>query len=236
MTAWQIRTGSWLFRHRSIVPLPLIAILCLCFRPVRIPSLQAVLTAAGLLTALTGEALRIHAVGFASTGTSGRENYLKARELNTTGLYSITRNPLYWGNFLIFSGLLIVYSNMTAWFIGILFLAAHYHFIVLAEENFLNQTHGDLYRAYCRKVRRWLPRFSGRQRPNRRFDLKKVVFKENDSLYNLAVAGLIILAYRERIFDGTIRNKTVYIAAILLLTLLYASVKIVKKRKSAVGS
>ena len=234
MTSWQIRTGGWLFRYRSVVPLPLIAILFLSFRPGRIPSLQAVLTAAGLLIALTGEALRIHAVGFASTGTSGRENFLKAQELNTTGLYSITRNPLYWGNFLIFSGLLIVYSNLTAWFIGVLFLAVHYHFIILAEENFLNETHGDPYRAYCRRVRRWLPRFSDRQSPNRPFNPKKVVFKENDSFYNLAVAGLIILAYRERIFDRTIRNKTVYIVIFLLLTLLYVAVKIVKKRKPAV--
>jgi protein-S-isoprenylcysteine O-methyltransferase Ste14 len=235
MTPWKIRTGEWLFRYRSIVPLPLIAILFLCLRPGRIPSLQAVLVAAGLLIALTGEALRIHAVGFASCGTSGRENFLKARELNTTGLYSITRNPLYWGNFLIFSGLLIVYSNLTAWLIGVLFLAAHYHFIVLAEENFLSETHGDPYRAYCRRVRRWLPRFSNRQRPNRPFDPKKVVFAENDSLYNLAVTGLIILAYRERIFDRTIRNKTVYIGLFLLLTMLYVAVKIIKKRKPVVG-
>lgn len=236
MASWQIRTGRWLFRYRSVVPLPLIAILFLCFRPTRIPSLQVVLTAGGLLIALSGEALRIHAVGFASTGTSGRENFLKARELNTTGLYSITRNPLYWGNFLIFSGLLIVYSSLTAWVIGVLFLAAHYHFIVRAEENFLSETYGDFYRTYCRSVRRWLPRFSDLQRPNRPFDLKKVVLKENDSIYNLAVAGLIILAYREWIFGRTIGNKTVYIGFFLLLTLLYAAIKIAKKRKPAVGS
>lgn len=236
MASWQIRTGSWLFRYRSFVPLPLIALLFLCFRPGRLDAAQAVVTAAGLLISLTGEAIRIHAVGFSSAGTSGRENFFKAEGLNTTGLYSITRNPLYWGNLLIFSGLLAVYFNPAAWIIGILFLTAHYHFIILAEEHFLSKTHGDAYIDYCRKVGRWMPRISDFRSPGRPFDPGKVLFKENDSIFNMAVFFLIVLAYREKFFGGEIRNKTAYLAIFLLLAAMYTGIKIVKKRRHGAGS
>ena len=236
MDSWQIRTGRWLFRHRSVVPLPLIGLLLLCFRPGRLHAAQAVVTTAGLLLSLAGEAIRIRAVGFSSAGTSGRESFFKAAGLNTTGPYSITRNPLYSGNLLIFSGLLAVYSNPAAWLIGVLFLAVHYHFIILAEEHFLRETHGDPYLAYCLRIRRWVPRFSTLQSPGRPFNLKKVIFKENDSCFNLAVFSLIILAYREKFFGGTIQNRTAYLVIFLLLAAMYIGIKVVKKRQHGAGS
>ena len=58
------------------------------------------------------------------------------------GLYSLVRNPLYWGNGMIFSGLLTVYAQPRALAFFILFLFLQYHFIVLAEESFLRERYG----------------------------------------------------------------------------------------------
>ena len=112
------------------------------------------------------------------------------------------RNPLYWGNMLIFAGLLTVFANPFALALFVVFLFLQYHFIVLAEESFLREQHGQAYEDYCRRVRRWLPRFDRHAPPGRPFDLKKVLFKENDSCFNLLLGALLVMAWKERYFSG----------------------------------
>jgi hypothetical protein len=172
-------------------------------------------------------------VGYAGSGTSGRENFLKAESLNTTGLYSLVRNPLYWGNGFIFAGLLTVYAQPTALVLFIIFLFLQYHFIVLAEEQFLSQQHGQAYSDYCGRVNRWLPRFGGYQPPRQPFAFKKVFFKENDSCFNLLVATGLILAWKENHFSGKMSSPLFFAGAALLLVFLYAWVKILKKKNAA---
>ena len=60
-----------------------------------------------LYIGLFGVLLRLYTVDFTPNNTSGRntsEGQI-ADELNTTGLYSLTRNPLYVGNFFMWMGL-----------------------------------------------------------------------------------------------------------------------------------
>ena len=76
-------------------------------------------------------------------------------ELVTTGVFAVTRNPIYvafacmlLGQFLIFPNwILLVYLGAGAWLI---------HRQVLREENFLKQHYGQEFLAYCRRVRRYL--------------------------------------------------------------------------------
>lgn len=230
MDPWPLRLGKFLFRFRSFTPLPLIALTFLLFEP---KSPAAGWTWAGLAVALLGEAVRIASVGFAGSGTSGRESFLKADSLNATGLYSLARNPLYWGNVLIFAGLLAAYANPAALAVFAAFLFLQYHFIILAEESFLRERHGQAYEEYRRRVRRWLPRIAGWAPPAGPFDWRKVLFKENDSCFNLLLAFLLILAWKQRTFSGGVRRAPLLIALAVLLVLLYAGVKILKKRDRA---
>ncbi len=225
-----MRLGKFLFRFRSFTPLPLILLTFLLFRPL---SPAWTWTAVGLTLALLGEGIRLHSVGYAGSGTSGRESYLKADSLNTTGLYSLTRNPLYWGNGLIFAGLLIVYAQPLALAVFMVFLFLQYHFIVLAEESFLLKQYGTDYEEYCRRVSRWLPLSRPYAPPGRRFDLKKVVFKENDSCFNLLLTTVLILAFKEKIFFGRVLRPLLYAGTALLLILIYTLIKILKKKNPA---
>ena len=227
MDKWPLRLGKFLFRFRSFTPLPLILLAFLLFSPL---SPSPLWTWAGLAVALLGEGVRVASVGFAGSGTSGRESFLKADSLNTTGLYSLSRNPLYWGNGLIFSGLLVVFANPWALALFVVFLSLQYHFIVLAEESYLLATHGQAYAGYCGKVNRWLPRFSLWTRPAGRFDARKVLFKENDSAFNLLLAFLLILAWKERRFAGRVSHPLPLAAAAVLLAVAYAAIKLAKKR------
>lgn len=221
--------GKFLFRFRSFTPLPLILLTFVFFKPL---SSSWSWTALGLLVALLGEGIRAGSVGYAGSGTSGRESFLKAESLNTAGLYSLVRNPLYWGNGLIFAGLLTVYAQPLALAVFIVFLFLQYHFIVLAEESFLRERYGSAYEEYCHRVNRWLPRFNHFVAPGRPWDGKKVLFKENDSCFNLLFAALLILAWKERFFLGLVRHPLFFAGAALLLVLFYAWVKILKKKNA----
>lgn len=227
MKKWPLRLGKFLFRFRTFTPLPLIALTFIFFRPL---SPAPAWSMAGLAVALLGEGIRVLSVGFAGSGTSGRESFLKADSLNTTGLYSLARNPLYWGNMLIFAGLLAIFANPYALALFVVFLFLQYHFIVLAEESFLAGLHGRAYDDYRSRVRRWLPRFDRRAAPGRPFDLKKVLFKENDSCFNLLLGALLVMAWKEHYFSGQVRHRLPFAAAALALVLLYAGVKVLKKR------
>jgi protein-S-isoprenylcysteine O-methyltransferase Ste14 len=230
MQPWPLRIGKFLFKFRSFTPLPLILLVFIFFRPL---SESPLWTITGLAVAFLGEGIRFISVGYAGSGTSGRENFLKAESLNTSGLYSLVRNPLYWGNIFIFAGLLTVYAQPLALVLFIVFLFLQYHFIVLAEETFLQERYGRDYAGYCRRVRRWLPRFGGYAPPARRFDGRKVFFKENDSCFNLLLAVLLISVWKERFFLGHVRHGLFFAGAALSLVLFYAGVKILKKKRAA---
>ncbi len=227
MKKWPLQLGKFLFRFRTFTPLPLILLTFLLFRPL---SPAPAWSWAGLALALLGEGIRIASVGFAGSGTSGRENFLKADSLNTTGLYSLVRNPLYWGNMLIFAGLLTIFANPFALALFVVFLFLQYHFIVLAEESFLVGLHGPGYQEYCSRIRRWLPRFDRHAPPDRPFDLKKVLFKENDSCFNLLLGALLVMAWKERRFSGGLVRPLAFAAAAIVLITLYVGVKVLKKR------
>ncbi len=233
MKKWPVRLGKFLFKFRSFTPLPLIALTFVFFKPLS-PSL--LWTLIGLLLACAGEGIRMHSVGYAGSGTSGRENFLKAVSLNSTGLYSLARNPLYWGNMLIFAGLLTLYANPAALALFVAFLFLQYHFIILAEEEFLEQQHGQSYADYRGRVNRWLPRFGGYAPPGHRFDDRKVFFKENDSCFNLLLAALLILAWKEKVFSGELGRPWIYAAAALALVVFYAWVKVLKKKEKTRAS
>jgi len=228
MQNWPLRLGKFLFRFRSFTPLPLIVLTFIFFKPLSAAPHWAVI---GLIIACAGEGVRMISVGYAGSGTSGRENFLKAESLNTTGLYSLARNPLYWGNGFIFAGLLTMYAHPLALVLFVAFLFLQYHFIVLAEEEFLRLRHGQAYSEYCGRINRWLPRFNAYARPRQRFDRRKVFFKENDSSFNLLFAAMLILAWKDHVFFGRLRRPVWMAVAALVLVIFYAGVKFLKKKE-----
>ena len=150
-------SGQWLFRWRSYVPLVPIALLPLAFReyayPMGSPSLDVVWEIGCFVVSLIGLGIRVHAVGHAPKGTSGRNRRDQvADELNTTGLYSIVRNPLYLGNFLMYIGPALV--PRCWWLVALvgLFMIVYYERIIFAEEQFLERKFGEAYVEWARKT------------------------------------------------------------------------------------
>jgi protein-S-isoprenylcysteine O-methyltransferase Ste14 len=231
MTNWKLKVGNFLFKHRSFTPIPLIIFVFVIFKPVNLGDKNILINLSGILISFIGEIIRIIAVGYSFTGTSGRETFLRADALNTTGIYAIVRNPLYIGNFFMFTGLVIVFSNVFAAFIFALFLILQYYFIILSEENFLKEKYGEPYEAYCRQVRRVMPTFKNYKGNQNPFSLKKVILKENDSIFNMLMMFLLVTLYKEWRFTGRINQPILYIIPGGILMVLYIIVKIIKKKK-----
>lgn len=86
---------------------------------------------------LFGFLIRIYTIGFTPKNTLGRntkEDQI-AGELNTKGLYSLTRNPLYVGNFIGMGA--VLFTGVFWFFILFIFIFwLYYERIIFAEEVF----------------------------------------------------------------------------------------------------
>lgn len=76
-------------------------------------------------------------------------------ELVTTGIFSVSRNPIYVGGALVLIGEFLAFPN----WIPLAFLAgglALFHRQVLREEEFMRNHYGAEYLRYCERVRRYV--------------------------------------------------------------------------------
>lgn len=82
----------------------------------------------------------------------------KSREVISYGPYSLTRNPLYVGTFLMILSLSFFLKSPTFTVATAIVIAYYCVAVVPLEERFLRQAFGVDYSNYCDSVPRWLPR------------------------------------------------------------------------------
>jgi protein-S-isoprenylcysteine O-methyltransferase Ste14 len=76
-------------------------------------------------------------------------------KLVTTGIFAVSRNPIYVGFALLLVGEFLVFPN----WVPLVYLVAGFwlfHRQVLREESFMRQHYSEAYDEYCRRVRRYL--------------------------------------------------------------------------------
>jgi protein-S-isoprenylcysteine O-methyltransferase Ste14 len=79
-----------------------------------------------------------------------------ASSLQTSGIYSISRNPMYVSLLFIYLGMALIFGNWwTVFLIPVLIGLIHY-FIILPEERYLMRAFGNEYVLYKKTVRRWI--------------------------------------------------------------------------------
>jgi protein-S-isoprenylcysteine O-methyltransferase Ste14 len=76
-------------------------------------------------------------------------------EFIVNGIYRISRNPMYLGLYLTFTGCMLYSLNVFYILLSIAIISIH-HAITLAEEKQLINIYGESYKEYCKKVRRYL--------------------------------------------------------------------------------
>ncbi|MFQ6096367.1 MAG: methyltransferase family protein [Armatimonadota bacterium] len=141
----------------------------------------------GLAVVALGVCVRLIASGYIT----------KSTELATNGPFAVTRHPLYLGGALVAAG----FCAMTgAWYsflsvvvpIGLLY-AAVYGPTIVFEERFMVERFGEDYRAYCRRVPRFLPRLRVAPYSWRGFSWDRV--RRNHELTNIAGVAAFAVAF-----------------------------------------
>ena len=145
------KLGKTFFKFRDYTPIPLICMMPFVLNPT--------VTSACLGTFLIcfGEIFRIYSVSFIGAVSRSRKNNTGG-SLITEGPFAFVRNPLYVGNFFIVFGLCLFIHSL--WFAGLsvfLFAFQYYH-IVLYEEKILEDSYGEEYINYKKRVNTWFPR------------------------------------------------------------------------------
>ncbi len=233
------KQGHWLFRWRSFLPLFLIAILIPGFLQFRYPANShfndSCWEIACLVIGFSGLLFRCFTVGYVPRGTSGRNTTGQiAESLNTTGVYSMLRNPLYLGNYLMFLGVIMMVA-VHAWWLPIIFTLAfwlYYERIVMAEEAFLSEKFGETYKSYAAKTPAFVPKFSNWTKPELPFSFRTVLRREYSSLFAMVSAMFAM----EIVGDLVIKHKLVidlpWLVFFLISFVVYMSLRTIKKKTS----
>ncbi len=204
-----IKHGHSLFRWRSYIPLFFIAPLLLAFH--ESTKLEALVgdkiedlwVLFSVIVSTVGLLIRWVTVGFVPAGTSGRNTQgQRAEVLNTTGMYSIVRNPLYLGNFIIILGVVL---SIKVWWLALIvsmFFFIYMERIILAEEKFLHEKFGVTYDEWREKTPVIIPNFKLWNKPDMKFSWKTVVKREYQGLMGMATAFLVTEMVIDLVFEG----------------------------------
>ncbi len=206
--------GDTLFRFRSFVPLALLPVLLLAF-----PESERIDQGLGeafdhlffytcLALSYAGLAIRWFTVGFVPAGTSGRNTHgQRAHELNTTGAYSVVRNPLYVGNFVAMLGVVLF---IKVWWLAVIFALAYTLYIervVATEEAYLRGRFGAAYDSWAARTPAFLPRFANWQRPAQGFSLRTVLRREYAGVLAVPLAYLFAELVMDVLIEGEPLSK-----------------------------
>ena len=79
-----------------------------------------------------------------------------ANSLQTTGIYSVSRNPMYISLLLFYTGLSFIIGNWWNLVVLPLLVLIVQEYVIKREEKYLNRRFGQQYLDYKAKVRRWI--------------------------------------------------------------------------------
>ena len=186
------KQGAWLFKWRSYLPLLLIPLFILALRNAKVieriygDDISEFWEGIAVIISFAGLGIRCLTVGYVPRGTSGRNTQSQAAEvLNTTGMYSVTRNPLYLGNFVILFGITLF---MQVWWFALIVWAGYwlyYERIIFTEEEFLRLKFGSEFIAWAHKTPLVIPNFKKWRSPNLPFSFKTVLRREFSSYFSI---------------------------------------------------
>jgi protein-S-isoprenylcysteine O-methyltransferase Ste14 len=230
------RSGNWLFKRRSWLPATFIVlgliVMYLTNRQAIIFSMTEELIF--LVVSLFGEAIRIYTVGYAPKNTSGRNTAAGqiADELNTTGIYSLVRHPLYVGNFFMWLGPVLFVRTPVFIVFFILIYWLYYERIMFAEEQFLRNKFGEAYDRYSEKVRAVLPRLRGFVKPALPFSFKSILRREYNSFVNIFIIFLLLDLFRNFFLSERIYLTPMWIYIGIPAVLIWIIIRLIFKKTS----
>ncbi len=231
------RQGNWLFARRSFLPLlgaPLFVLALSQFSYLRgSHTADLVWEALCLVVSFFGLAIRALTTGYTPKRTSGR-NTRKGQVadlLNTDGMYSVVRHPLYLGNFFVALGPVMF---VRAWWLVLAYVVAYwiyYERIMFTEEEFLREKFGDAYLEWATRtpallvdLRRW------RAPLGRTFSWRTVLKREYQTLFLLILVCTGLEVVGDAVVERALVLDRVWIAALCAALVFFAIIRLVRKK------
>lgn len=222
------KQGLWLFKYRSNLPLIILLIGAILFLGTKYinqsglfyESYRFYYEFVCILISLLGLWIRIYTVGHSAKNTSGRNTQKQvADSLNTTGIYSIVRHPLYLGNFFMWLGPTILIGNLWFCISFCLFYWVYYERIMFAEEQFLRRKFGEAFLIWSSDVPSFIPKFSKFKKSELPFNWKKVMIKEKNGLAAIFIIFTFMDMMGEVVIHST--NYNFYLIILCALSIIY---------------
>jgi protein-S-isoprenylcysteine O-methyltransferase Ste14 len=190
-------SGGWLFRWRSFWPLVLVGFIAMAMLNYNYlfnsELADNIWEAVCLLVSFFGLGIRVWTIGCIPARTSGRNRKRQiADKLNTTGIYSLVRHPLYLGNFFMMLGIVMFTHHIWVILVYCLLFVVYYERIMCAEEAFLKEKFGEEYLLWAEKTPAVIPRFSAYRPPELRFSLKNVLRREYNGFFAVVVSMFVL--------------------------------------------
>lgn len=238
------RQGNFLFKYRSYIPLIFLVSAILVF-VIEVKAESSVYDDVFnsyygyfcLCVTLIGLTIRVYTVGFSPDGTSGRNTANQVADvLNSSGIYSLVRHPLYLGNYLMWLGPSLLTYNI--WFVCVFSLTywLYYERIMFAEEQFLRNKFSDSYVKWAEKRPAFILSFKHWEKNKQPFSYKKILKKEKNAL-----AATFICFYLFQIFGSIVVEDslnfhiTFWSISSFATILLYLVLKYLKDKTKVLG-
>lgn len=220
-----VKFGNWLFHYRNILFPIFYAALFIPSLPI-FPDYRWSIIPGSLFIAL-GIVTRGVTIGLVYIVRGGNKRQIHADTLVTGGVYQICRNPMYLGNILLIIGFGLFANSLLFLTLFSSLFVLFYIAIIRAEENFLLTKFGGQFEAYKSFSNALLPKLSRLKNAfsSHRFDFKRVINKEHNSLF-LYFSGVLLLLWYQHLISWRV---LLFIFSPLLIIYLY--VKWLKKEK-----
>lgn len=191
------KSGEYLFRKRSYVPLVLYIISTAAI----LLENNSIVTHGNIFWSITclfisllGLFIRVMTIGYVPRNTSGRntsEGQI-AETINTSGMYSLVRHPLYLGNFFMWMGLILYVAIPWVIIFSVAFFWFLYERIMLAEEKYIREKFSDEFDRWAQKTPAFFPRSLKWIKSRRKFSAKKVMRREYSGILALSISFVYI--------------------------------------------
>jgi len=228
------RAGSWLFRWRSYFPLIMIGIFLLALREYEYPGhsekLDHLWEVFCLIISFFGLGIRMFTIGTTPKGTSGRNTREQVADiLNTAGIYSVVRNPLYLGNFFMWLGIAL-FANL--WWLTLIYVLVfwlYYERIIFAEEAYLRNKFGNEYLVWADSTPVFIPKPGQYRKTNLPFSWKTVLKREYNGFFAIIMVMFILETVGELFAEGAFDFDFGWILLVSIGFIIWLTLRSLKK-------
>lgn len=233
--------GGLFFRWRSYLPLFMVLLFLAALpyyrNPFANPHAEKLWELGCLAISLIGLSIRFFTVGFVPEGTSGRNTMEQvAASLNTTGMYSMVRNPIYLGNLFIWLGLSLFIKSWWFTTIIVLFFILFYERIIFAEERFLRDKFGGAFLSWAEHTPAFLPKLKNWNPPALPFSWKSALNREYSTFYSIIVSFTILEVIGDFFLNNRVRIDGMWILIFVIGTIIYLTVRFLKKKTNILST